>query len=103
MPVNKINCNVFDPWHCGVDWEKNNGCMTDGSGDSLCRCVFTLLQDIGKIGYIPSDSQFKKLKQWAKESHNHTEWGLYTINGKHKCLTIQRFPDKKRIIIKKSQ
>jgi|TARA_R110001592_G_scaffold100751_2_gene285675 hypothetical protein len=97
--LNFIECEVYDPYFCGVLWEQSSGEMP-----SEARNIENLTQEIQSIGYVISQSQLKKLKGWGAESCDHEFWELYTdANRNHKCLTLRRYPDKKRMVFKKSQ
>jgi hypothetical protein len=99
-PQFPIACVIHDPMICGVDWEQDCGnCPPEKQN------VLSLVEEINSIGYKVSNSQLKKMKEWSQVSQEHS-WALYRDGGNgidkkgHKCLTLIRFPDKKRMVFK---
>jgi hypothetical protein len=99
-----IACKISDPLFCGIEREW---------GDEYCppekQNVPSLVEDINSIGYKLSNSQLNNMKEWAKNSDKGDEWAIYHIGGDvqrggsikgHKCLTLIKYPDKKRMVFK---
>ena len=91
-----IDCEIHDPYDCGVDWDKMSGSRCPPEKQN----VLSLVEEINSIGFKLSNAQLKKLKDWAKTSKGQ-EWAIYSVDESgHKCLSLIRYPDKKRMVFK---
>ena len=91
-----IACEIHDPLFCGLDWEQNAGVCPPEKQN-----VISLVGDINFIGFKLSNAQLNKLKDWASTSTRDGEWSLTRLEvRKHTCLSLTRYPDKKRMLFK---